>query len=100
MCVCLVVQSDAHRNACAELEDRGWDVCWECGVRTSEGNMDPHLDGRKHQQRVGLKHCDICNVRATSFKNMIQHLRGARHQVSSVRSNIDKWDGPYLTHLT
>ena len=70
-----------HKITCAALEERGWDVCWDCGVKNSEGNMGPHLDGRKHQQRMNLTHCDICDVRTSGHRQMIQHLLGRRHQV-------------------
>ena len=41
-----------------------------------------HLDGRKHQRRINLTYCNVCDVRATSNADMIQHLRGTRHQVA------------------
>jgi len=65
------------------LEKRGWDVCWFCGVGTNgKGIMDNHVAGFKHRQRMELTYCAVCCVRATSHHDMIQHLRGMRHQVS------------------
>ena len=78
----LVLQSDAHKTACAVLETRGWDVCWFCGVTTKgDAIKDSHEAGFKHRQRMDLTYCAICGVQATSHRDMIQHLRGMRHQV-------------------
>ncbi len=74
-------QSEEHDEVCEELEELGWEVCWDCGARTTEGNMDTHLAGRKYQQRMDLCSCDLCDVQDVSFKHMIEHLRGRRHQV-------------------
>jgi len=76
------MQSVTHKLICEELEEEGWDVCWDCGTRTTVGNMDTHLDGRKHQQRLDLTYCDLCNVETNSFELMIDHLSGRRHQVA------------------
>ena len=77
-----VVQSNAHKRACALLEKRGWDVCWFCGVGTNgKGIMDSHVAGSKHRQRMDLTYCSTCDTRATSHHDMIQHLRSMRHRV-------------------
>jgi len=44
--------------------------------------MDSHVAGYKHRQRMDLTYCAVCGVQATSHCDMIQHLRGMRHQVS------------------
>ena len=49
-------------DVCEELQRVGWDVCWDCGVRTGMGNMDAHMAGRKHQERMDLLYCGICDV--------------------------------------
>ncbi len=77
------LQSYDHRDVCEDLEDCGWDVCWTCGAKTSAGNMNTHVAGARHQERMGMTtYCGICKVRTTSQHDMIQHLRGTRHWVS------------------
>ncbi len=78
----VALQSAEHCDTCEELERLGYAVCWSCGVRTSQGNMAAHLAGRKHQERMDLFHCDICNYDGIDAAAMIQHLRGRRHEVS------------------
>ena len=75
------LQSAAHDEVCADLEEDGWNVCELCGVRGDDDVMDQHLEGRKHQHREELCFsCETCGVKANSTKNMLTHLRGAKHQ--------------------
>ena len=90
---CLVLQSDAHRHACEEVEERpgSWRVCRLCGVKASRLTLHCHTFGLEHQERMELLHCDICNVRTQSAKSMLQHLRGVRHEVSSLQSEVSRY---------
>ena len=88
---CSHVQSDEHDETCEEYEDEGWEVCWDCGTKDSENNMEPHLTGRKHQQRVKLTYCDICKSQTISYDQMLEHLDGKRHRQVA---RIANWSCP------
>ena len=79
-----VRQSENHLAACVSLEFRGWDVCRDCGAAMGEGNISTHFAEAKHRERVKMAtYCGVCNARPTTRQQMVEHLRGRRHLVTT-----------------
>jgi len=69
-------------DTCEHLEGLGRCVCRCCGVETtSEGHLTAHVAGRKHEKRMELFRCDICNFLSSSHVTMAQHWKSKRHKV-------------------